>query len=397
MVEPTSPRRVRLAMVTTHPIQYQVPWLRLLAAHPAVDLTVYFAMLPDAREQGSEFGVSFAWDLPLLGGYTHRMLPNVAARPSLTEYSGCDTPSIVGELRRERFDAVIVNGWVAKTCLQALLGCRLSGTPCIVRGEANGLRARAGWKLAIHRLLLAQYSAVCSIGQRNREYCLARGVPASRIFATPYCVDNERFAASAAGWLERESRAGLRQRFGLHPQRTTFLFSGKYVKKKRPADLVEALRVALAQGADLQVLIVGSGPLEPLLRERARGLPVAFAGFLNQTEIAAAYAASDCLVLPSDAGETWGLVVNEAMACGLPALVSDEVGCAPDLVESGVTGRVFRCGDVQDLAEAMREMQAAARCEELGNAARARVESGYHFRRVVEGVLAAVDSVRARR
>ena len=110
-------------------------------------------------EQGREFGVAFEWDLPLLDGYSYTVMENVAVRPSLTEFRGCDTPQVYREIRRGRFDAVIVNGWVVKTCLQALLACKLSGTPCIVRGEVNGLRPRAGWKRWLHARLLARYDA----------------------------------------------------------------------------------------------------------------------------------------------------------------------------------------------------------------------------------------------
>lgn len=385
----------RVAMVTTHPIQYQVPWLRLLAARDDVDLQVFFAMLPDTAEQGREFGVAFAWDLPLLDGYPYKVLHNRARQPSLTAFGGCDTPGIYDEIRRGKFNAVIVNGWVAKTCLQALLACALSGTPCIVRGEVNGLRPRAAWKRAMHRMLLSRYAAVLYIGNRNREYCLARGVSAQRLFPTPYCVDNQRFADSAADWLRRFSREQLRTRFGLKQDLITFLFSGKFVDKKRPGDLILALRAAVSAGAtNVQVLMVGAGPLEPALRVMAGDLPVSFAGFLNQSEIAAAYAASDCLVLPSDSGETWGLVVNEAMACGLPALVSDQVGCAADLVRPGETGAVFACGDVTELSRLLVEFAAQPdNLQAQGDRARSLVFDDYNFQRVVDGVMAALKRV----
>lgn len=385
---------MKIGMVTTHPIQYQVPWLRRLAAREDVDLRVYFAMLPDAAEQGREFGVSFAWDLPLLDGYPYTVLENRARRPSLTEFAGCDTPAIGEEIGRGRFDAVIVNGWGTKTVLQALWACRRLGIPCIVRGEVNGLRPRAWWKRLGHRLLLSQYAAVLTIGQRNRDYCLAQGVPPSKLFDTPYCVDNARFAAAADERRRQQDRASLCERFGLDPARTTFLFSGKLVDKKRPADLVAALRQLAAQGPHLaQLLLVGDGPLRATLETDANGLPVHFAGFLNQGEIAAAYAAADALVLPSDHGETWGLVVNEAMACGLPAVVSDQVGCAVDLVHAGETGAVFPCGDVTALARLLHDYGAdRAALQRMGEAARARVHQHFHFGRVEAGVMAALQT-----
>lgn len=383
-------------MVTTHPIQYQVPWLRLLARQPGVDLHVYFAMIPDAVEQGREFGVAFEWDVPLLEGYSYTVLDNRAKRPSLTEFGGCDTPDIANELRRGEYDAVIVNGWGTKMALQALWACRTSGTPCVVRGEVNGLRPRAAWKRWLHARLLSQYAACLSIGTNNRRYLREAGVPEQRIFHTPYCVDNARFADAADAFRHAPGRQALQERFGLEPDRVTYLFSGKFVEKKRPGDIVEAVRRLPEQECEqMQVLMVGEGPLGEALRASSESVPIRYTGFLNQSEIASAYAAADCLVLPSNHGETWGLVVNEAMACGLPALVSDQVGCAVDLVTPGETGGIFGCGDIGALAEWLARLSRSPELLiEMGTKARRRVHSDYNFQRVLDGVLESLESVR---
>jgi glycosyltransferase involved in cell wall biosynthesis len=385
---------MRVAMVTTHPIQYQVPWLQRLSAREGIELTVFFAMVPDAAEQGREFGVAFAWDLPLLEGYRYQVLENRARNPSATEFAGCDTPGVGRELRKGGFDAVIVNGWGSKTSLQALLACRMAGIPCIVRGEANGLRPRAAWKRLGHRSLLRQYARYLCIGSNNRAYYESLGVPPSRIYLTPYCVDNQRFRDGAEQHLRLEGKEALRLRFGLQPELPTFLFSGKFVDKKRPMDVVEALRLVEQRGGRAQVLMVGDGPLRGELESAAQGLPVRFTGFLNQSEITAAYAASDCLLLPSTHGETWGLVVNEAMACGLTAIVSDQVGSAVDLVTPGLTGERFPCGDVNAFAGCIEELSRdPARLAAMGKSARERVNGGYTFDHVVEGVVAALASL----
>jgi glycosyltransferase involved in cell wall biosynthesis len=143
--------------------------------------------------------------------------------------------------------------------------------------------------------------------------------------------------------------------------------------------------------------MVGHGPLGDSLRASAQGLPIHFTGFLNQSEITAAYAMADCLLLPSDHGETWGLVVNEAMACGLPALVSDQVGSAVNLVESGKTGDTFACGNIEELATLMnRYASDPDLLQRMGAEARRRVFTDYNFDRVVNGALAALESVGTR-
>ncbi len=390
--------RVRLGVVTTHPIQYQVPWFRSLARHPAVDLKVFFCMIPSGEQQAAEFGNSFQWDLPLLEGYDWELLENVSKQASLVDFHGCDTPGIYQVIRDRDFDAILVNGWVVKSCLQTLAACRLNGVPCLVRGESNSFRPRPPWVRAAQRLLLRQYTAFLAIGQSNRDFYQKNGVPPEKIFWTPYGVDNQRFFRGARN-LIRE-RPQIRTRFGIPDGASTFLFCGKLIHKKRPLDLMqgfaEAYRRTQTNGnQSLHLLVVGDGNLRHECESFAasHNLPVTFAGFLNQTEIPQAYMAADCLVLPSDHGETWGLVVNEAMTCGRPAIVSDRVGCHPDLIESGKTGRVFPFGDIRALADCLAAFsREPAKLCEMGRLARRRV-SQYGPNQAARGCLEALDYV----
>ncbi len=350
MTPPIHP--LRLFAVETHPIQYKAPLFRRLAADPRIDLTVLYAMIPDAAQQGAGFGVAFEWDVPLLEGYRHEILENRARHPSVTTYSGCDTPGICDLLRQGQPDAVLVNGWVAKTCLQALWACRWLGIPCLVRGEANRLRSRAVWKQVFHRLLLRKYDGYLAIGSANRDFYRFHHCREDRIFFVPYAVDNEFFALQAE--MRTERRDELRDSFGIPHDACVFLFAGKLEEKKHPLDLLEALAL-LPQELRVRahVLVAGDGPLRTACQSvaQAKALPVSFAGFLNQSRLPDAYAAADVLVLPSDAGETWGLVVNEAMASGRPAVVSRAAGCCEDLIVEGKTGQSFDVHDRQQLAE----------------------------------------------
>lgn len=368
---------LRVALLTTHPIQYQVPWFQALARRPELDLTVFYALLPTPEQQGVGFDRSFTWDLPLLEGYRHELLRNVARAPSLDRFGGCDTPGIGHALDDGRFEALIVNGWHVKSGLQALLACRLRGLPCVVRGDSNALKPRPLGVRLLHRLLLRQYAAFLVVGAANAEFYRRGGVPAERLFFAPHAVDNARFGAQADAL--RPEREALRSAWGIAQGAVTFLYCGKLVAKKRPLDLIEAFARARARvpAGRMHLLIVGDGELRAAAQARAAALApdVTFAGFLNQTEVARAYVAADALVLPSDYGETWGLVVNEAMACGLPALVSDRVGCHPDLVVPDRTGRVLPFGDVDVLAAALVALVAQPETAPAwGAAARAHVQ-----------------------
>ena len=378
---------MRLGIVATHPVQYQVPWYRALAGRPDVDLTVYYALLPSPEQQGVGFGVEFAWDVPLLDGYRWLELPNTARAPSLGRFLGSRTPAVRRVLARDRPDAAIVSGWHALPLLQATRACGRLGIPCLVRAESSGLRRRPPWMRALHRRLLARFDACLAIGEANRRFYRSNGVPAERIFTVPYFVDGSRFQEQAERL--RPQRVALRREWGIGPDDTCFLFAGKLVPKKRLLDLLRACDLARHSERCVRALVVGTGETGEEARDLARrlDLPVTFAGFLNQSEISRAYVAADCLVLPSDYGETWGLVVNEAMHHGLPVVVSDRVGCGPDLVEDGVTGRVFRFGDVDALARVIVEMT-RDRAGRLAMGERAcRWVEAYSADRAVEGTL----------
>jgi glycosyltransferase involved in cell wall biosynthesis len=160
------------------------------------------------------------------------------------------------------------------------------------------------------------------------------------------------------------------------------------IHKKHPLELLSALHAIAAQAPQAELLIVGDGELRKECEAYARqhSLPVRFAGFLNQSSMVEAYAASDCLVLPSDHGETWGLVVNEAMACGRPAIVSDEVGCSTDLIVPGETGCVFRFGDWSQLSESIRLLSnQPALLRRMGDNARKRI-AGYSPGAAADGI-----------
>ncbi len=381
----------RLFAVETHPIQYKAPLFRRLATDGRIDLTVLYAMIPDAVQQGKGFGVPFAWDVPLLDGYRCEVLENRAKIPSAAAFSGCDTPGLFARLRRGRPDAVLVNGWVAKTCLQALWACRRLGIPCMVRGEANLLRARPAWKHGLHRLLMRQYDAWLAIGSANRDFYRFHHCPEDRLFWAPYAVDNDYFAAQAA---ERAGRRNeLRAAFGIPPEAVVFLFAGKLEEKKHPLDLLAAVsRLPAELRSRAHVLVAGDGELRGACERLAREtrLPAALAGFLNQSRLPDAYAAADVLALPSDAGETWGLVVNEAMASGRPAVVSRAAGCCADLIVEGQTGCSFAPRDVRGLADAL-----AGYLRNPGLAVRQGRMAAEHIRAfgfgpVVEGIVAAV-------
>lgn len=386
-------RRMKVAILATHPIQYQIPWFQALAAQPGLSVQVYYAMLPDQQQQGIGFGVSFNWDIPMFEGYSWTALENVSRKPGLGTFFGASTPGIGETLTANRPDAMIITGWQSFSLLQGLWACKRLRIPLIVRAESNALRERPWWIRMLHRVLLSRFDAFLSIGKANQDFYLRNGVAAAKIFPCRYFVDNERIGSQYRACLGK--RAQLRDAWGISAQSTCFVFTGKLQEKKRIMDLLHALNAARSSRADLHLLVVGSGELMEAAKNlvTAEQLPVTFAGFLNQTEIAKAYAAADCLVLPSDYGETWGLVVNEAMVCGLPVIVSDRVGSGPDLVAEGVTGMVFPFGDIEALAACLVRITADPALRASMGARGLQRIADYSVERAVQGTLQALDFV----
>jgi glycosyltransferase involved in cell wall biosynthesis len=351
----------RLAILTTHPIQYHGPWFRRLASEPGLSIEALYCHNATAREQANAgFGVEFEWDVSLLEGYPHRFLRNVAKQPGIAGFSGLDTPEITDILTREHFDAVMINGWHYKSAWQTMRGCWRTRTPVMVRSDSHLHTERSGLKRAgkwpFYRWFVSKIDACLPVGKWSSDYFLHYGATEERVFIVPHVVDTDYFQSESKR-LE-SGRSLLRAKWGLSDAAVVLLFAGKFTEKKRPLDFVNALGQAKLLGAEVEGLMVGDGPLRVACEQLAReeNLPIRFAGFLNQSEITAAYVAADALVLPSDGGETWGLVVNEAMTCGVPCFVSDRVGCGPDMIRNGETGATFPLGDTKELGNIVAEL-----------------------------------------
>lgn len=387
------PDLTRLAILTSHPVQYYAPLFRELAQH--IDLHVFFAHEASAQQQAEAgFGTAFDWDINLRDGYSHSFLRNVARHPNASRFSGCDTPEIGDRLRDGRFDAVLAIGWHLKSLLQGILAAKNLGLPVMMRGDSQlGLtssRTRVIVKEFAYPWLMRAFDAALYVGARNRDYYRHYRYPEERLFHSPHAIDTERFAAGSGP----KARTAMRERLGLKVTDKAVLFAGKLMSFKRPLDAVRTVAAVRAAGAPAVLTIAGSGPLEAEVFAEAKRLevPTGRLGFLNQSEMPAAYAAADALLLPSTARETWGLVANEALACGVPLVVSNDAGCAPDLCADGHVGRSYAGGNSAEAAAALISLFSAP--PEPHQVAV--ISNQFTLRRAADGVAAALDVVMAR-
>lgn len=383
-------------MVGSHVVQYSSPIFRQLAQDPRLDILVAYCSMQGAEARvDPEFGVEVAWDTPLFEGYPWVHVLNQAPRPGLGHFFGLFNPGLWKLVRDGKFDVVYVSGYFYASAWIAILAAKWYGAGLIFTTDAYSLRSlriRSPWKLWLKKYLLRGIftlgKAVLGTSSGSVEYLKSLGLPENRIFLAPYAVDNAWWTARAAAVDRNE----VRTRWGIPLEAPVVLFCAKLQPWKRPLDVLEAF--ATANNANAHLVYAGDGPLRENLEARALELGVServhMLGFVNQSQLPAAYCASDLLVLPSEY-DAFGLVVNEAMLCGCPVAVSEYVGARFDLVRDGENGFVFACGDVGALANILQSYlpDNSARTR-MGEAARRRMKTWSPLE-CVEGMVRAVE------
>lgn len=386
----------KLAILTSHVIQYQTPLFKKLAQNERLEICVYFNWTFGSKPTYDvQFGRPISWDIPLLNGFGYEFLKNFSLKPS-SNFWGQVNPGIIGELYKNRYDAVLIYGWNSFTNWLAFIFAPMFGTKIILHGESplNQELLKSRSNLAFKRILLSwlfrRISYFLYIGEENKKFYEYYGVPPEKLFFAPYAVDNERLVGSFDDL--KPARRKIRKEFGFADETVVILYVGKLMPKKRPVDLLLAYK-KLNDGNKVLVF-VGDGVLRPVLEQyvREKGIKnVRFAGFQNQSELPRFYTAADIFVLPSGAGETWGLVVNEAMCFGLPVVASDMVGCAPDLVKSGENGFVFKSGQPGDLAGYLGILMADRKKREIFGKRSSVIIKKYSHEKDIEGLFKALQ------
>lgn len=385
-----------LAVVTSHPIQYNAPWFRDLAARSDLRVRVFYLWdygITPRFDPG--FQQTIQWDIPLLAGYQYCFVPNKSRRPGTYRFLGLWNPSIVQHVNGYGARAILMLGYNFASCMYLVL--RVKKTPLIFRGDSHRLVVRPGFREFVRRKLISyvfqHFSAFLYVGQANYDYFRYHGVPKEKLFRAPHCVDNQRFFASAT--TAASEAIQWKEALGIPAHDAVVLFAGKLEEKKRPLDLLRAFEAARLP--DTSLLYVGSGPLEQQVKAAAHGnQKVFFAPFQNQSLMPRTYSIGDVFVLPSfGKSETWGLAVNEAMCMGRPVIVSDHVGCAQDLVAPYQNGLTFTAGDVEALTRCLRDaLSDRPRLRAWGERSRKRIES-YSYAQATHGLLEAMRFVRA--
>lgn len=348
---------VRLAIVVSHPIQHFAPWHRELAKCQGIDLRVYFCCDWGVENyMDPEFHAEFRWDVPLLDGYDHEFLP-IRQPPRQFSYRELDNPAVIDSLDKFQPDVVKVFGYASRTNWRVAKWARSRRKPLLLYSDSSSRASVPVWKRLIKSAVVGRFyrgvDGALFVGDNNREYHLGYGIPRERLFAGCLPIDRARLLRAVPN--RPQIRRTIREQHGIPENAFVVMLCGKFSSRKRPLDLVAAVHALSNKGVRVWGLLVGEGAEREKMETYCRVNQVdniTLTGFINQSTVPAYYAAADVLAVTSDM-DPHPLVVSEAGTFGLPAIVSDRVGCIGpnDTARPGVNADVYPCGDVARLTD----------------------------------------------
>jgi len=336
----------RLAIITSHPIQYNAPLFKLLHKRNIISIKIFYTW--SQTEKGAiydpGFGKQIEWDIPLLEGYDYTFVKNTAKKPGTNHFKGIVNPTLNMEIEEWKPDAILIFGWAFNSHLKCLRYFH-NKVPIFFRGDSTLIGERWGIKLLIRTLFLkwvyTHIDIALYVGSNNKRYYERHGLKESQLFFAPHAIDNNRFNSNKEEFTSRA--LSWRKDLGIKEAEIVFLFAGKLEPNKNAELLIKAFK-KLTNKKNVHLIIVGNGFMEKRLKQRYSSIPnLHFIDFQNQSRMPIVYHLGDVFVLPSKGPvETWGLAINEAMACSRAILVSDRCGAAVDLVNNGINGFIFK-------------------------------------------------------
>lgn len=375
----------KLAIVTTHPIQYYAPVFKLLAQRERIDIMVFYTWSQSVQQKNDPgFGREVKWDIPLLEGYPYEFVENISEAPGSHHAAGIINPGLIPAISGWGANAVLVIGWAYRSHLAVLKHFK-NKIPVLFRGDSTLLDEKWGLKnllrFAYLRWVYSHVDYALYPGTNTKAYFKKYGLTDKQLVFAPHAIDNERFAAPRNAEADA-LRAGLN--IGIDD--ILILFAGKFESKKSPLLLVGAF-LQLEQ-PNVHLLMAGNGVLEAELKQKAiENSNIHFMDFQNQLAMPVLYQSCDLFCLPSGGpNETWGLAVNEAMACGKAVLASNKTGCAIDLIKPGENGDIFEAGNQESFYNSLIHLTVSKEKLRLFGLASAQIISHFSFTKIAGAI-----------
>ena len=351
--------KYRVLYVVSHPIQYQAPLLRLISQSNDINIAVLFYWNQKTQANFDVgFGREIKWDVPLLSGYQYQYLCDYAKRPNFIS----KLQVLWKAINPEKQDIIWTHGYSDFYTCAAILFSKIKGLKVFVRGESmlfsdekNALFKKIKRRFAF-RILDRLVTRYLAIGTNNKNFYIQNNITENKIVLCNYTVDNHFFREK---YIESKNKIStLKAQLNLDVNRPVILYASKFLHRKHAMDLLDAYILLSENNQEPApyLLFIGTGEAYDAVFAKATKKnwnSILFLGFKNQSELPAYFALTDIFVLPST-HENWGLVVNEAMSAECAIIVSDQVGCAIDLVQEGNNGTVSPARDITALAASLK-------------------------------------------
>ncbi len=321
----------------------------MLAERKKLDIHVFYTWGQTEKQKFDPgFGKNIIWDIPLLEGYQYSFVANTSKNPGSHHYKGIINPTLIADIENWKADAILIMGWNFKSHLAAMRHFK-GRIPVLFRGDSTLLDEKWGIKKLMRRYFLKRVyrniDFAFYVGTNNKLYFLKHGVRLDQLIYAPHAIDNERFAEPELFYLNEAKM--LRAELQIKEDDIVLLFAGKLEEKKNPLFLINLINKI--NSPRLKIVFVGSGILKNNIQNICESDDrIIMLDFQNQKRMPTIYRIADIFFLPSKGpGETWGLALNEAMACKKAVVSTFKTGGAIDLIEQNKNGLIFNFDDYE--------------------------------------------------
>ena len=405
----------RLAIISTHPIQYNAPWFALLAKESNIKVKVFYTW--SQRQTNlfdTTFGKSIEWDIPLLDGYEYTFVENISKRPGTNSFWGIKCPGLIPQILNYSPTHILIFGWNFQAHFKAMKYFK-GHIPVLFRGDStlldydiqsvksiltdhssfiSNLKSYIKFKLRVNFLsyIYKHIDKALYVGQANKDYFKSCGLKETQLKFVPHAIDNNRFKDNKTYQYEEKAQNWRRELY-IKEQDIVVLYAGKFEPRKNPILLAKAFNIISnkysSNNHQIKLIMVGNGPLENQVKNITnKNSNIILLPFQNQTLMPVVYRLCNLFCL-SSVSETWGLAVNEALASGRPVLLSDKVGCAADLVHP--PSCMFKSGNLIDLTQRMEMMIQQIKEHSINKSIPQQQITPWSFEQIITNIKAALD------
>ncbi|MCG2737893.1 MAG: glycosyltransferase family 4 protein [Candidatus Methanoperedenaceae archaeon] len=378
-------KKYKVALIHNIISPYRVPLFEGLAKHPSIDLSVYFCAKTHKERK---------WDILDSITYNYEILSGITLEFSSIIYH--INPSVISKLIQGKYDAVIIGGSADFTTQTAFVTSKLLKTPVILWSEGIESAQSFLGKLInpLTKYIVRNVSAIVVPGTMSRDFYVKMGAIPEKIFIAPNIVDNKMFIGKSSKF--KEDKGKFKHELNINNDKV-ILYVGQLIKRKGVEYLINAFKKIKYKNDDICLIIIGDGVLKRELEEicvKKQIKDVHFTGWVSEEKKIIYYSIADLFVLPT-LEDVWGLVINEAMCCGLPIISTNAAGCAVDMIIPGDNGFFVDAANADQLYLTMKKIilnEEVAR--KMGKISLEIIESEFNLDKMVNGFFSAIEYVK---